>query len=435
MKSSQRLAFYLSLVCLSILYGYAANRLGWFPTDVLDRAYEQAGQLASPPPFLSLRVYHRQGARTVGGEGPAPGLRLVGSTWEGEDGWRPGLRLIDAAGEVHHAWSVDPKTVFEQTEKRPELGNRAVDIQGSHLFANGDVLVNLEYLGTVRLDACSRVRWRLSGGGHHSIARAEDGTFWIPGVSPRPRTATPDHPDGPPGLERPVYHEYLRRVSPDGEVLDSIHVLDLLYENGLQRHIVKTSHGRPADVTHLNDIEPLPAEMAPEYPLFEAGDLVVSLRNLDLVLVVDPDTRRVKWHAAEPVLLQHDPDFIGDGWIGVFDNNHDLTERGTMLGGSRIVALRPHTSAKRILFPTDRSEPFYTDVRGKWQQLENGNLLLVESETGRVVEVAPDGRTLWEWIVAPYDDELVPYVTDAARVEITREQVSAWPCSPGDSSG
>lgn len=428
-RTVEKLIFYLSLIFLSVVYGIGAAWSGWFPSDFFRQAVRQADQILSPPGYLTPRVYDRHGVRSELPERIAPGLTLVASVWEQEGEWTPGLRLIDADGRTVHSWDADPAVIFEDTEERWELGQVDLHVQGPHLFPNGDVLANLEYAGTVRLDACSRVRWSLSEGGHHSISQAEDGTFWIPSVSPQPRIASPDHPDGLPGLKRPIYHEYLRRVSPTGEVLERIHVLDLLYENGLERYVVKASLGTSNDVTHVNDVDPLANEMADEYPTLEAGDLVVSVRNLDLVFVVDPTSREIKWHTSHPFLRQHDPDFMDGGWIGVFDNNRDGTDRGTMLGGSRIIALQPHTDSLKELFAGTGTDTFYTSIMGKWQKLDNGNLLLVESEAGRVVEVTGDGRTVWEWIVPAYDERLVPYVSDARRVDVTRQDVASWPCS------
>jgi len=159
------------------------------------------------------------------------------------------------------------------------------------------------------------------------------------------------------------------------------------------------------------------------------GDLLVSLRTPSLVFVVDPTSLEVKWTASTPFLHQHDPDFLGDGWIGVFDNNQDPTPRGTMLGGSRIVALSPSIDSMKTLFPTARSEPFYTATAGHWQTLANGNYLLTEVRAGRVVEVAPSGRTVWEWIHPPYDDARVPFVMNGTRYDLTRADVADWPCT------
>jgi hypothetical protein len=228
----------------------------------------------------------------------------------------------------------------------------------------------------------------------------------------------------------PVYQDLILQVAEDGTVLDTINVLDVLYANELEWHLADEEQQNDIDPTHLNDVEPLPSSLADQYPLFETGDLAVSLRDLDLVFVLDPHSERVRWHSTQPFLKQHDPDFIGNGWITVFDNRWDGTERGTMLGGSRIVAVQPHTDSMKVLFPTRESDPFYTYQRGNSQILANGNLLLTESETGRVLEVDSEGRTLWEWVAEPHGDSQVPSVSESRRVDTSREDVTNWPCSP-----
>ena len=229
----------------------------------------------------------------------------------------------------------------------------------------------------------------------------------------------------------PVYQDLALRVSRDGAVLDSINILDVLYTQGLAWLIPKYGQHHNEDPTHVNDIEPLSDSLAAEYPDFEAGDLLISMRHLHLVLVLDPESRRVRWYTHEPFIKPHDPDFLGDGWIGVFDNRSEATPRGTMLGGSRIVAIRPPTDSLKVLFPTVRSEAFYTEHRGKWELLPDGRMLLTEEGAGRVVEVDREGRTVWEWIVDPVRDDQVPSVTKGTRVLLSDEDVAAWSCGEG----
>lgn len=432
-----KISFVLSVSVLSLLYGYAARWHGWFPDAFIEQVQREADAYLHPP-FLTDRAYDREGVRVTAPNEVQPGLTLLTSLWKDGDEWYPGLRLVDERGQTVHDWRIDRSALFPDSIDRRGDPNRKV-LHGSYLLPNGDVLVNVDYVGTARLDACGQVRWRLPAGTHHSIARTDDGSFWIPGTSRTRRTTTERHPDGFLGLDDPVWQDQILHVTEHGEVRDTINVLDLLYANDLQRYVSKAYMSeaveRPNvdDLTHLNDVEPLPSSQADEYPLFEAGDLLISLRNLHLVLVFDPESEQVKWHASDPLIMQHDPDFVGDGWIGIFDNNTDFTPRGTMLGGSRIVALQPHTDSTVVRFPTPHADPFYTAKMGKWQQLNNGNMLLTETRAGRVVEVASDGRTVWELVRRPYNNSTVPLVTKATRYDLSTEEVASWTCSANES--
>ncbi|MDX1396589.1 MAG: arylsulfotransferase family protein [Gemmatimonadota bacterium] len=418
----------LSVAVLAWFYGYATSANGWFPNDLLLRAWSQADAVnpVKLPVYLHKAVYEREGATTHQPGSVHAGLTLLASAWTDVGGeLRPGLRLIDRKGNVLHSWTIDPVALLDGAPPSIPV-KRDLDIQGTYLFPNGDVLINLEYAGTFRLDACGRVLWGVFANNHHSIARADDGSFWTP-AGTRGERGSPGHPDGFPGIGQAVFQDQLMRISEDGEVLETVDVLDILYQNGLEWHLAEEDMLDDIDPTHVNDVEPLPDSLASQYPLFEAGDLLVSMRELDMVMVVDPESGRIKWHTTEGLIVQHDPDFIGDGWIGVFDNRRDGAG-GSMLGGSRIVAFQPHTDSTKVLFPTPRSDPFYTDHRGKWQLLD-GNMLLVEEGGGRVVEVAPDGSSVWDWVVEPYGEGRIPAVTGATRVDLSPEEVAAWPCA------
>lgn len=416
-------AFVFSLATAAFLYGFASHGFGLFPNDVIETGWRQYrvvkqglwedGHTATKP-----RIYDRQGTRTLDSAAVQQGFTLIPSIWEDFD-WRPGLKLIDADGEVVHKWEADPARIFPDQVFGP-LGSlmQFNEPKNSYLFPNGDVLVLLDEMGTARLDACGRVEWRVAGNHHHSLTRAEDGTFWVSGREAQRA------PDPITGLDS-VRHDLLVHLSAEGEVLEEIKVFDIIRHNRglLRRHF----RFRPED-THLNDIDALPTSMAERYPLFDGGDLLVSLRHLNVVLVVDPQTLDVEWWTGKPFILQHDPDFMGSGWIGVFDNNNDGTKRGTRFGGARVVGVQPHTDSISILFESSQASRLFTKTRGNWQLLENGNLLMTESNAGRVVEVGPDGRLVWEWIQEPYSGSQVPSLSRAQRYEISRRQVRGWPC-------
>jgi len=445
--SLERALFVVGVAVLSFSYGFASYAWNWFPKSHLQRAWKQAQTLNDAPVSLRPHAFDRHGWRTVRPSEMQSGMTLVASSWQRGGTWKVGFKLFGRNGNLVHEWLRTKNDLFpENLNQRKDLDGQ--DIHGSLLLSGGDVVFNLPYVGMVRLNACGDVRWTLTEGNHHSISQDHEGAFWVPGVRSEPSARSDQYPDGFPGLDgKKVWLDRILKVSREGEVLRDINVLDVIYENDLERYFPKTLGGKrptpeklPVDITHLNDVEPLSPSQAQAYPLFEAGDLLVSLRSLSLVFVFDPETMKVRWHASEPFIYQHDPGFLGEGWIVVVDNNYELTpynvpsKRGTMLGGNRIVGLRPHTHSTEVWFPTEHSDRIYTHVRGKWQQLGNGNLLLTEASAGRAIEVNPDGRLVWEWIHEPPDGGRVPSVSKVTRHDLTREEVASWACTPTELS-
>ncbi len=77
---------------------------------------------------------------------------------------------MDRTGQVVHHWSVEKASLFPDSLDLRWTYPEVRALHGSHVAPNGDLLVNLSRVGTVRLDACGRIQWRLAEGNHHSIA-------------------------------------------------------------------------------------------------------------------------------------------------------------------------------------------------------------------------------------------------------------------------
>jgi hypothetical protein len=301
-----------------------------------------------------------------------------------------------------------------------------------HLFENGDVLLNLEYMGLARIDARGNVLWTLDRAVHHGLHRDDDGNFWI--VSARLIESQAEINRRFFGLRRPLVEDCILQVSPDGKLLKEFSLLELFYGSEYRGLILTPSHdnAREFDVLHTNDVEPLSRAMAAQYPLFSAGDLMVSMREPSVVMVFSPETKTIKWLITGPILHQHDPDFLGDGWISVFDNNSDGTAAGIALGGSRLVAFRPHTGERRQIYPTEKpasthERRFYTPTGGKSQSLPSGHYLITEATAARVFEIDAEGRTVWEWGHERHEDgKTVSEVLEGTLYEIDAEVVRQW---------
>lgn len=440
------IVFVASLAFLAMVYGFAAARLGWFPSALLGPAIDYAHwSLQSPDThrlyparhdFTGARSYDESG-KTIAVTDAAneADVTLVTSHFQTADGVRPGVRVLDRRGEVLHEWLFDAKTLWPGTRSDPMAPADPFQefAHGTFLFENGDVLINVEYHGLVRLDSKGAVVWKIDRRTHHAVHRDEDGNFWVPvlGFAEDLGVVVEKYL----GLWPPVHVEGALRISPAGEILEEHDFIAALVASEHKSLLWTTGPGAPGrrgDIVHLNDVEPLPKAIADQYPLFGAGDLVVSLCFLNAVFVYDRQTRAIKWLASGPWVRQHDPDFVGDGWISVFDNRWDESPAGQLLGGSRLVAVQPHTGAQKVLYAGSttgdgRRRPFYTSLGGKAQRLANGGWLLTETTAGRVFEVDAEGRIRWEWVQEHERAGMVCEVLEGTRYAIARTVAMAWP--------
>ena len=145
--------------------------------------------------------------------------------------------------------------------------------------------------------------------------------------------------------------------------------------------------GSPADVLHANSIE-----LLEEHPagLWKRGDVLLSLRNLDLIVVVDLLGPRVRWWWGPGTLSgQHQPSMLPNGHVLVFDN-------GRSQGRSRVLKCDPPTGDIVWQYEADPPETFFTELAGGCEAVNEDRVLVTDAQAGRAFEVDRDGHIVWE---------------------------------------
>jgi Arylsulfotransferase (ASST) len=375
--------FVLSLSYLAFLYGFAAGVWKLPPYDFFRTTYLGVKDVwlhwkndfgFEPTRHLVAAGPDRSRISVLAPDKVAKGYKLISGLSYGRDALF-GAWLLDREGTELHYWPVKYDLVTPQG-RDPEN----IFLHGLAPLPDGSIVVNFDGGDALaRIDACGRVIWRRPGGFHHAVSRSYDGTLWS-------LLALPDEPD-----------QLIVQLDQDGRVLRRISLLnDVIVPNHLQGiFAIRASEGADgiafeADPFHMNDIEVLDPAKADAFPQFEAGDLLISLRSLNMLAVLDGDDYRLKWSRIGPWYRQHDPDFLEDGTISAFNN-----DMGS--GSSEIIAVNPQTGALRTLFKGTEEAPFYSWQRGKHQHLENGNILITEAEGGRVLEVDAGGHVVWQY--------------------------------------
>ena len=293
--------------------------------------------------------------------------------------------LIDMDGLVVHTWPV----------RRSNLAELLPD---GHLFTH-NVGHRLEEL---RPDGSTAWRWQsdepLDLATHHDFFVGDD-TVWTLAKRQEPVIRgfyepglAPEHMRG----------DLILGIHRGGEVIErfalSDHLEELASLAGLRfplRYRRRWIDGTvepygPADWAHANSLEVLrPTPLGERDERFRAGNLLFSLRQLDLIGVLDPRQRAVVWAWGLGELdAQHHPTQLDDGRLLVFDN-------GSCRGYSTVRELDP--ASGRTVWQYSDPQTFFSAKRGSNQRLPNGNTLICESDRGRLFEVTPGKEVVWEY--------------------------------------
>jgi len=395
--------FIVSIVVIAMVYGIVASWWGWFPAPQIGLAHRTYLDLSENWRNDLALEPTRHLVTPGGGAGPgrsvagapqgvlAQGYILVAGISEQQDESFHVVRLYDGAGREVHRWPVR----YEQFDAERPPQN--VMLHGMEVFEDGSLAVTFDEGNAIaRIDACGETMWVENGAFHHSITRDGEGRIltW--------------QADAVAWLDEDT-----------GEVLRTLDIREMIAAgDGAQQAMFNIRTRTPEaanenigyldDPFHANDAEPLRADLAAAFPMFAAGDVLISLRELNLVAVVDPQTGRMKWWRHGPWFKQHDPDFQPDGTITIYSND-------TGEGASRILRIRPGEDDVETVFAGSEAVPFYSWRRGKHQVLPDGNILLTEAEGGRILEVTADGELTWERHMV-WDDAQNLVATEARHV-------------------
>jgi hypothetical protein len=313
--------------------------------------------------------------------------------------------LVDMHGDVVHRWPLDLSRILPQVTS-PYHNSFCSPISG-YLYPNGDLLVvfhawslgTYSGMGMAKLDKDANVIWRLVDHFHHDVDVAEDGSIYA--LTQRLVT---EPQKGFEYLTYPCMLDDLVCLSPDGKIKWTIPLLEAIasspyaailgqleapIRNGVNLPEDPATDERRRDALHTNHVQVLPQRLAAKFPMFKPGQILISVRNLDAIAVLDPQSRTLVWAQCGPWHVQHDPEFLDNGRLLIFDNE------GGSPSASRVLEFDPATQEIPWCCSGQDDVQFYTPQRGMSQRLPNGNTLILSTNQRRILEVTADKELVW----------------------------------------
>jgi len=172
-----------------------------------------------------------------------------------------------------------------------------------------------------------------------------------------------------------------------GEIIKTIDLFKIIINNeDLSDQIIDC-----IDPFHVNDVRVIKNSFKINNVNILKGDLMVSLRNMNTIVILDNETNKVKWHLCCKFFMQHSPRLNNDKSIIIFDN----------LGGnsySRVVEIDLVTKKiEGVFFGKVNNfgirELFYSDSRGHLDLKEN-NILVSSSNQNLIFNLFCPNKTV-----------------------------------------
>ncbi len=279
--------------------------------------------------------------------------------------------LIDLAGNIVHSWGADSCKYWSNAE----------------LFPNGDLAVTDGGGRLLWFSWEGRIKWKKALRAHHDqevtpdrqIAVLTRGTREIPKIS----------------TAHEVEDSVITLLDRSREVVGTMSLYDVLSQNSigfqlLDRLVIK----KRVDLMHANSLEwvrPEPEWNTQTGSVYEPGNVLVSVRHQDTIVVVNWPRQELVWAWGQGVIsAPHDASWLRNGNILLFDN-------GVASRRSRVVEVNPLSREIEWEYGGGQAGRFYSAARGSAQRLPNGNTLVAVSDSGHAFEVTHEGQMVWEF--------------------------------------
>lgn len=336
----------------------------------------------------------------LGGYKPAPvkkgvSIYVENAVQEGVNlivsGHKPYAAMIDMKGVTMHSWSFKYDNLG--IDKDELIVNPKVDENFKNywrrvkLFDDGSILAIYDYQALIKIDKNSNLLWAYPARAHHDLFTTAAGDIWL--LTTEKRILPEIH------KTKPIFDDHIVILDQNGKEKRKISLVDCFKNSKYSFYLNKVKRENPdavaLDIFHTNAIKILDGRVANDNKAFQKGNVLVSVRELNLLAVIDPEKATVLWVTEGPWKAQHEPIVLRNGNILLFDNRGG----GTF---SRVLEFHPN-------FPTNilwsysalPPESFYSPIVGSQQRLSNGNTLITDTAGGRAFEVDSGNKIVWEY--------------------------------------
>lgn len=305
--------------------------------------------------------------------------------------------LVDLYGRPVHTWKTNYKVIH--TLLKPN-GN---------LLVNQANLINKNYPPSARttsiqeLDQNSNIVWEYTNDAlHHDFDVLPNNNIAVLVWEKSPIESTRII-GGRPNTEfnkDTIFSDAILEIDSNKNVVWEWHAAD---------HLDPADYPIPSFFTREQWLQANSIQYLKSNPINNQEAYLVSMRLLNTVFMVNKKDGKIIWQSPKGILgHQHDPTLLENGNILIFNNGfYSYVNESQFSYGSSVLEINPLTNKVVWEFsggnnPLDRARLTEVILSGA-QRLPNNNTLITLGTSGRLIEVTPDKKVVWDFI-NPYSD-------------------------------
>jgi Arylsulfotransferase (ASST) len=327
----------------------------------------------------------------------------------------PQAAVLNMNGQILHQWHFSCASIPNiNKEFCPDYWVKA------HVLDHGELIAMVPYLGLIKLDKDSKLIWYAKGIFHHDFDIDSNGDIYAFSMAKSTLNNTP------------IIMNKVSIYSKSGILIKELSLYDLFKKYPDPSYIKRIENPAKSteqsyapygqgDVFHANSIQIITKEEARHSGIFKEGQLLLSVREMGLIMAVDPSLEKIVWLMDAGIWHkgQHSAKLLNNGNILVFDNFYTNTL-------SRVIEFNP-LSRKVIWDFQNPKDRFFSGLIGECYRLPNNNTLITESTNGHTFEITPDKKIVWDFYNphrAGKDNELIAVTYQLERLD--RNTILKW---------
>jgi hypothetical protein len=300
--------------------------------------------------------------------------------------------LIDMRGHIVHHWKLP----------HPPGGPIRLLPNGNQIRLDKTLKEPTAHMGTaggnlVEVDWNGNVVWKYEDQYmHHDFCRLENGNTLINRHVLIPPQIAARVKGGIPGteLKEGMWGDSIQEITPEGKVVWEW----LGYEYMDPEIDVLCPLCTRSIWAYVNGLDAFPN-----------GDLVLSVRHLNNLIVIDKKTKAIKQRWGHSKLgHQHNPTVLGNNNVLVFDNGYHRLPPAeapvSVEGNSQVLEVNLESEEIEWQYKDPTVQKFFSPFCSGAGRLPNGNTLICESSKGRIFEVTSNKELVWEFFNPFYEN-------------------------------